>query len=375
MGSKSRRDARIWNEKWKTLCHSLGLDVYLSQLKDPVPVLQVFLRRVRDGRLALQGHKVYARSAEEYLRAVGQTFTRLGRSDPRLNSVGQIDFRIQRQLKFYKKEDPPPSRLQPMPVEFLHRASAYLRRLDTPQSLAIVNLIWIAFFFLMRPGEFCDAGRDSHPFKMDDVTFHAGNTKLDNFRSSEAALRSATFATLTFTTQKSGVRGEKVGHGRSGTSLACAVTALADQVIRLRSQGATAKTPLCSYKPTPMSPFLTLRSKHFTDVLRVQALLHGGSYNITPSQVSVGAFRTTGAMALFNAGVDSTRIRLLGRWNSWAMLRYLHVQSNTQMASFAHRMLSGGSFTSLACNTPPEPENPENPEAPPVIVPDADPYT
>ena len=98
-----------------------------------------------------------------------------------------------------------------------------------------------------------------------------------------------------------------------------------------------------------MSPFLTLRSKHFTDVLRVQALLHGGSYNITPSQVSVGAFRTTGAMALFNAGVDSTRIRLLGRWNSWAMLRYLHVQSNTQMASFAHRMLSGGSFTSLAC--------------------------
>ena len=118
-----------------------------------------------------------------------------------------------------------------------------------------------------------------------------------------------------------------------------------------------------------MSPFLTLRSKHFTDVLRVQALLHGGSYNITPSQVSVGAFRTTGAMALFHAGVDSTRIRLLGRWDSWAMLRYLHVQSNTQMASFAHRMLSGGSFTSLACNTPPEPENPENPEAPPVIAP------
>ena len=149
-----------------------------------------------------------------------------------------MDFRLQRQKKFYAKEDPPPSRLQPMPVEFLHRASAYLRRLDTPQSLAIVNLIWIAFFFLMRPGEFCDSGRDSHPFLIRDVTFHAGNTKLDTLRSSEAALRSATFVTLTFTTQKSGVRGEKIGHGRSGSSLACAVTALADQVVRLRRQRA-----------------------------------------------------------------------------------------------------------------------------------------
>mgnify|MGYP000259219092 CR=1 FL=1 len=261
-----------------------------------------------------------------------------------------------------------------MPVEFLHRSAAYLRRLDTPQSLALVNLMWIAFFFLMRPGEFCDAGRDSHPFLLRDVTFKLGSTKLDNLRSSEASLRAATFVTLTFTTQKSGVRGECIGHGRSGTSLACAVSALADQVIRLRRQGATPTTPICSYRPTPTSPFVMLRSKDFTDVLRVQALLHGAKYNITPSQISVGSFRTTGAMALFNAGVDSTRIRLIGRWNSWAMLRYLHVQSNTTMARFAHQMLSGGAYSSNSTNAPPD-RDPENPDAPPVIVPTPDPAT
>ena len=58
-----------------------------------------------------------------------------------------------------------------MPVEFLHRAAAYLRRLNTPQSLALVNLMWIAFFFLMRPGEYCDAGVNSHPFRLCDVTW------------------------------------------------------------------------------------------------------------------------------------------------------------------------------------------------------------
>ena len=114
-----------------------------------------------------------------------------------------------------------------------------------------------------------------------------------------------------------------------------------------------------------------LKSKSFTDVLRVQAHMHGARYGLTPNQISVGSFRTTGAMALFNAGVDSTRIRLIGRWNSWAMLRYLHVQSNTTMAGFARQMLSGGSHSSFVDNPPPDRE-PENPNAGPVIVPTTD---
>ena len=111
-----------------------------------------------------------------------------------------------------------------------------------------------------------------------------------------------------------------------------------------------------------------LKSKSFTNVLRAQAILHGTTYGLAPNQISVSSFRTTGAMALFNAGVDSTKIRLIGRWNSWAMLRYLHVQSNTTMAGFARQMLSGGSHLSLVTNPPPD-RDPENPNAPPVIIP------
>ena len=374
VAQRSDTDRRIWREKWVPFCQSLGYDPYLTGVADPVPIVQVFFRRVRDGRLALEKHAIRARSAEAYLRAVGQTCARLGKKDVRLDSTGNIDFRLQRQLKYYKNQDPESSRRQPFPVELLHTATARLTALGTPKALAIVNMMWIAFYFLMRPGEFCDSGTSSHPFLFRDVTLKAGNLKLDLRRSTEAQLRSATFVTLTFSDQKSAVRGERVGHGRSGTTKACPVESVVDRVIYLRRIGAPDTAPLCSFSFAPGGPLLQLKSKDFTDTLRVEAAFCSEQYGINPKDVSVGCFRTTGAMALFCANVDSSRIRLLGRWNSWTMLRYLHLQSDTAMNSLARRMMNGGSFLSIQANPPP-PRNPEAPDAPPCIVPNPDPST
>ena len=244
VAQRSAADRRIWLEQWVPFCQSLGQDAYLTGIHDPVPLLQVFFRRVRDGRHALEQHPIRARSAEAYLRAVGQTCARLGKPDPRLDATGAIDFRLQRQLKYYKNQDPESDRRQPFPVELIHAATARLKALNTPRALAIVDMMWIAFYFLMRPGEFCDSGSASHPFRFQDVTLRAGNVVLDLRRSTEGQLKAATFVTLTFSTQKSGVRGERVGHGCSGTSLACPVTSVVNRVLYLRSAGATATTSL-----------------------------------------------------------------------------------------------------------------------------------
>ena len=40
-------------------------------------------------------------------------------------------------------------------------------------------------------------------------------------------------------------------------------------------------------------------------------------------------------------------IRLIGRWKSDEMLRYLHVQAAPLMADYAKRMLQGGHYTLL----------------------------
>jgi hypothetical protein len=49
-------------------------------------------------------------------------------------------------------------------------------------------------------------------------------------------------------------------------------------------------------------------------------------------------------MALLCAGIDSERIRLIGRWRSDEIYRYLHVQAQPVMTGLSAAMLCGGSF-------------------------------
>ena len=64
-----------------------------------------------------------------------------------------------------------------------------------------------------------------------------------------------------------------------------------------------------------------------------------------PSDVSARCLRAAGANALLCAKVDTDVIRLLGRWRSDEMLRYLHLQAAPVMKNFARAMISGGEFT------------------------------
>ena len=69
-------------------------------------------------------------------------------------------------------------------------------------------------------------------------------------------------------------------------------------------------------------------------------------------------------MALFCGGVDNSRIRLLGRWKSWTMLRYLHLQSRAAMRGLSAAMLQGGKINMLPPVSLPSifPEPPDVPE-------------
>ena len=49
--------------------------------------------------------------------------------------------------------------------------------------------------------------------------------------------------------------------------------------------------------------------------------------------------RAGGAMALLTAHVDTDTIRLVGRWRSNVMLRYLHTTAQTFTAGLASRMV------------------------------------
>ena len=70
-------------------------------------------------------------------------------------------------------------------------------------------MILIAFFFLLRPGEYTGTKYDSSPFRLSDVTFSVGSTVFDTSTATNNDLAASTFVILTFSTHKNGVQGIK----------------------------------------------------------------------------------------------------------------------------------------------------------------------
>lgn len=207
-------------------------------------------------------------------------------------------------------------------------------------------MICLAFFFLLRPGEYTATTSESTPFRLGDVGLSSGGTYVNVFTAPDEDLDAADFVTLTFTTQKNGVRGEVIGLGPSGNANLCPVRSMVRRIKHLRSSGARPETPLSFYfadgKWSPVSP------RDITSILKT-ALIALGVHNhgFDPNKVSCRSLRAAGAMALFCAKVDPETVRLLGRWNSDAMLRYLHLQAEPIMRNFSNIMLQGGQYDLL----------------------------
>jgi hypothetical protein len=100
--------------------------------------------------------------------------------------------------------------------------------------------------------------------------------------------------------------------------------------------------PLATYfengRCTPIKP------KDISTALRVAASIVGPMVGFLPSEISARSLRAAGAMALLCANVDTDVIRLIGRWRSDEMLRYLHVQAEPVMRNIAAKMLQQGNF-------------------------------
>jgi len=245
-------------------------------------------------------------------------------------------------LKAFSKKDPPPHRVKPVPVAVLRNVAATAATSHCPHRNATADMTILAFFFLLRPGEYTGGSSDTVPFRFQDVQLFIGPTRLDLATASIASLRQATFGTLTFTNQKNGVRNEVIGHASSGDPVLCPVQALIRCVIHLRMHNAPPTTTLATWyqddHPQPILP------RHITDALRTAVTILGPTLGFLPEDVSARCLRAAGATALLCADVDDCHISLLGRWRSDEMLRYLHLSTQQKMKDFSRKMLHGGAF-------------------------------
>jgi hypothetical protein len=310
---------------------------------------------------------------EDALRHVAQAFARVGSPDPRLNSFGEVDFRLQALLQSWKKTDAPPTRVKPLPLVVLRRAHGDALQRPTHRFSHAGDCLVLAYFFLLRPGEYSGVPLTAADdlFRLQDVGVWIGHRRLDPLRCPAADLLAASFATLTFTTQKNGVRGETIGHGCSGHPTLCPVGALVRCLLHLRDHGATATTPLNAFRsPGPHDAWHYVRPADITALLRQAVrLLPPSLTDFSANDISARSTRAGGAMAMLCGGIDSDRIRLIGRWRSDEMYRYLHIQAQPVMSGVATIMLRGGDYR---LNSPPSPAPSGGPPFPALLAPEAE---
>ena len=109
--------------------------------------------------------------------------------------------------------------------------------------------------------------------------------------------------------------------------------ALVRRVRHLRLHSADASTPIfLFYDERRRARKITDRV--LTDQLRVTAQSLGLDVETT-----VGALRCTGATAALEGEVPVDVIKLIGRWRSDEVFRYLHTQSEKLMSPIAQQML------------------------------------
>ena len=267
----------------------------------------------------------------------------MGSDDPRLNSALKTDFRLGRMLAAWKKQDPPANRVKPIPVAVILHVAAVAARLPpgNEKLCAAADMIIVAFFFLLRPGEYTDSASDTTPFTLGDVQLFVGVRRLNLATASDAELYLARSVSLTFTTQKNGVENEVIKLGLSGDPRVCAVKAVTRRVCHLRAHNAPVSTPLARVYTGVGRGTQSVTPPLITKTLREAVSWVGTDLGFLPSDVSARSLRAAGAMALLVANVDPDIIQILGRWRSDEMFRYLHLSVEPIMKNFSANEWSG----------------------------------
>ena len=344
--SKDRANAAdsVFNQCWIPFLAGLGLnDPFLSDIDDKIPILRVFAQRLREGRISRSGKPIKSPHVRDEILRVAKAYTDMGLQDPRLTKQGLMDPRLTALYKAYANEDPAPVRVKPIPLQVIQQAQQLINENSTELDRATMDMTWLGFFYMLRPGEHCKSN-DNSPLQLKDVTLTIGHRKLNIFTDDMADIVRATHCSLTFDTQKNRVRGEVIGHGRSGHSIMCPTQTLIRRIKYLLSHNAQPSTPLCATKHNNRWKYVTSKLISATLKVATTALPHL-NYNVT--DVSARSLRSGGAMALICGNIDKDRIQLQGRWKSDAIFRYLHAQALPLVHNLASVMLQHGSFTLL----------------------------
>ena len=247
---------------------------------------------------------------------------------------------LQQQIESYRRADPPPAPKLAVPITVPHHIVMQGLFSPNPKTRATNDLICIAFYFLLRVGEYTYTPtrqrRRTQRFRVKDVTFRRPDHSIIPNTAPLPELLTAAHATLRITNQKNGTRGQCIHHHCTGR-ITSPVKALARRIAHIMSHTANQDTAISTYFDFPWLP-KQVRATDINSALKTSIYALGlQRFGFNRSNVSSHSLRAGGAMAMKLNGVDTVTIKKMGRWSSNTFLEYIHQQI--------------GAFTTGGCKT------------------------
>ena len=241
-----------------------------------------------------------------------------------------------------------------------------LREGATQQQEATGDLVLIAFYYLLRVGEYTTKTRRgkkrgkrkrTRQFRVKDVTFfrydEAGMLVALPRNATKADIMTADAATLRISNQKNGHAGACVHHqALVGRGERCPVRALGRRVCHIKRHTRTGEAFLCSYWDEVGRADVT--DSNISYAVKYAAKMKSyPSRGIPLERVDTHSLRSGGACALKRAGFDDASIQKMGRWapKSTAWMTYIQQQLSTFSAGMSNAMSAVPLFTNMEGDT------------------------
>lgn len=264
---------------------------------------------------------------------------------------------IQQTLDGWRNEDGPVKKKMPVEAdvpEWLVKVAAQEDAKENEK--AVADLILMAFFFLLRVGEYTvKASRNDTKrtvqFRMKDVTFFVKGKdgrlrQLPRNAPAEVILR-AEAVTLKLENQKNGWKGICISHHSNGEGLFDPVQAVARRYNHIAKHTNDPECFLSAYFEKGVRGDVT--DKEISAALKVAAaaLDYPNQRGIPIESVDTHSLRIGGANALSLAGYTDRQIKKMGRWRGDTFMEYIRESLSDFSEGMSKNMRKCFGFVSL----------------------------
>lgn len=349
---------KYW-QHWTKYVRLFKKDPFLTTCTNAEQIILItaFAARVRTGYYGRK-NQVKVQSVKDALAAISKTIELAGERSPIYKADKTYKTPVARLIEGFRRDDPPAIPQIAIPVQVITECLRAGYASTSPINQAIADLSVIAFFYLLRVGEYTKPKiiiRNNQKirktrtvqFRLQDIGFFKNNKVLKRSTNIEK-LKQADSCTLKITNQKNGRMGQTI-HQHATHKNICPIEALARRINHIITHNGNANNLLCDVWDKEKEQWYQITAPDMMKHLR-QAVSHLKleSKGIHPDLVGVHSLRAGGAMALKLNGASDTTIMKMGRWTSLTFLQYIHNQIAHLSTDLSNKMSTQLDYQNIA---------------------------